>query len=133
MMSRAEYGQMVDRRRGNPLPPMETRWGSPCLLRWSARSYLQLRHHCLGTTCNGVCSCPTGRPCTPTHSRVFLGTMAQQSSWPGERQPSDRDIELGIESLDAGFLSQFKDALRAKAVGTEDEPLMQMRLDALVR
>lgn len=59
--------------------------------------------------------------------------MSQQSSWPGERQPSDRDVELGIESLDARFLSQFKDALRANSVGTEDEPLMQMRLDALVR
>lgn len=59
--------------------------------------------------------------------------MSQQSSWPGERQPSDRDIELGIDSLDAEFLSQFKDALRANAVATEDEPLMQMQLDALVR
>lgn len=58
--------------------------------------------------------------------------MAQFHSWPGERQPSDRDVELGIESLDSVFLNQFKEALKASAASSDDEPLMQMRLHALV-
>lgn len=58
--------------------------------------------------------------------------MSQLSSWPGERQPSDRDVELGIESLDSEFLSQYKSTLLRSAAGSENEPLMNMRLDALV-
>ena len=58
--------------------------------------------------------------------------MSHHSSWPGERHPSDRDVELGFESLDAAFLQRFSSELETSAAASSTEALMTTRLEVQV-
>jgi hypothetical protein len=57
---------------------------------------------------------------------------SQQSSWPGERYPSHRDVEVANESLEPGFLQDFKRALLASSAAQNNQALMHTSLANVV-
>lgn len=56
-----------------------------------------------------------------------------QSSWPGERSASQRDVELANEPLTPDFLGAFKHALVASSAGQDNEVLLHRSLENVVR
>lgn len=49
------------------------------------------------------------------------------SCWPGERNPSQRDVEVANESLDAAFLCRFTSELVAKSA-THQPPELSLSM-----
>lgn len=68
-----------------------------------------------------------GRYMTPSQRPVQEG-----SSWPGERNPSPRDVEIANESLDPGFLNTFKNNLLASSAAQNNDNLMHVQLQNMV-
>lgn len=62
----------------------------------------------------------------------MLSITSPESSWPGERDASRRDVEVANEIPEPGLLSDFKRALLASADALSIDRLMHMELGSRV-
>lgn len=58
----------------------------------------------------------------------MLSITSPESSWPGERDASRRDVEVANEIPEPGLLSDFKRALLASPDAAGTDCLMHMEL-----